>query len=111
TAAERGLHVRVAIAGTQTAARLLVRHRAGITVIGPAGTGDGAGAEDGDGSDARALAPLPLALLADIAPDAPEGSTRPGDAHDLLGTLRRWGLKTLGDLAALPAGEVAARLG
>ncbi len=33
------------------------------------------------------------------------------DPNDLLTTLRRWGLRTLGDLAALPADEVAARLG
>ena len=31
----RGLRVRVAIAGTRTAARLLVRHRAGLTVVEP----------------------------------------------------------------------------
>ena len=35
TAADRGLQVRVAIAGSRTAARLLVRHRAGITVVEP----------------------------------------------------------------------------
>ena len=38
TAADRKLRVRVAIAGSRVAARLLVRHRAGITVIDP---GDG----------------------------------------------------------------------
>jgi protein ImuB len=90
TAADRGLQVRVAIAGTRCAARLLVHHRAGITVIEP-------------GRDAEALAALPLALL----------------DHQLLTTshqpptitLRRWGLRTLGEFAALPADEVAARLG
>src|SRR4051812_14988635 len=35
TAADRGLQVRVAVAGTRTAARLLVRYRAGVTVIEP----------------------------------------------------------------------------
>jgi hypothetical protein len=35
TAADRGLRVRVAIAMTRAAARLLVRHRAGITVVEP----------------------------------------------------------------------------
>ena len=50
TAADRGLRVRVAIAGTRTAARLLVRHRAGLTIVEP-------------GNEAAALAPLPLALL------------------------------------------------
>ena len=47
TAADRGLQVRIAIAGSRTAARLLVRHRAGITVVEP-------------GDEAAALAPLPL---------------------------------------------------
>ena len=50
TAADRGLQVRVAIAGSRTAARLLVRHRAGLTIVDP-------------GDDAPALAPLPLELL------------------------------------------------
>ena len=98
-AADRGVRVRVAIAGTRTAARLLARHRAGITVIEP-------------GSEAAALAPLPLALLEQIA-DA-HGVLQPDphapDAPPTL-TLRRWGLRTLGDLAALPPDDLAARLG
>ena len=113
TAADRGLRVRVAIAGTRSAARLIVRHRAGITVIDP-------------GMEASALAPLPLRVLADIViPDAQlpavnsplptprhQRSTRrrPND-QPLLDTLRQWGLRTLGELAALPPDEVAARLG
>src|SRR5215471_19227113 len=52
TAADREIRVRVAIAGTRTAARLLVRHRAGLTVIEP-------------GNEAAALATLPIALVAD----------------------------------------------
>ena len=36
TAADRGVRVRVAIAGTCTAARLIVRHRVGVTEIGRA---------------------------------------------------------------------------
>src|SRR5688572_33011000 len=50
TAADRGLRVRVAIAGTRTAARLFVQHRAGITVVEP-------------GTEADALSALPLSLL------------------------------------------------
>src|SRR5215211_3669984 len=57
TAADRGVRVRVAIAGTRSAARLIVRHRAGISVIDP-------------GTDASALAPLPLSVLADIVREA-----------------------------------------
>ena len=106
TAADRGMRVRVAIAGTRAAARLLVRHRAGITVVEP-------------GTEAEALAPLPLALLDAIAG---EKSQIPNPKSQTLKlptinhqppteTLRRWGLRTLGELAALPPDDVAARLG
>ena len=88
TAADRGLRVRVAIAGTRTAARLLVRDRAGLTIVEP-------------GNEAAAVAPLPIALLADL-------STNPDSEFS---TFRRWGLRTLGELAALPSDDLAARLG
>ena len=94
TAADRGLQVRVAIAGTRSAARLLVHHRAGVTVIEP-------------GSEAEALAALPLALLGElINPQPPTTNHQPPTI-----TLRQWGLRTLGEFAALRADEVAARLG
>jgi protein ImuB len=86
TAAAHGLDVRVAIAATRTAARLLVHAHPGRTVIDP-------------GDERDALAGLPIELLTAAA----------GDAD--LRTLRRWGLRTLGDLAALPDEAVAARLG
>jgi protein ImuB len=111
TAADRGLRVRVAIAGTRTAARLLVRHRAGLTIIEP-------------GHEAAAVASLPLDLLGELSSDfVAELGTResralnsrvpsPGSRiPDVLATFRRWGLRTLGDLAALPADDLAARLG
>ena len=91
TAADRGLRVRVAIAGTRSAARLIVHHRAGISVIEP-------------GRETDVLASLPLELLPVVADDS-HGS------NDLIRTLRRWGLRTLGDLVALPAADVAARVG
>src|SRR5262245_50402436 len=90
TAADRGIRVRVAIAGTRTAARLLVRHRLGLTVIEP-------------GNEAAALAALPIALVAD-----PAFTIEP---HDLLATFRQWGVRTLGELATLPSDDLAARLG
>ena len=96
TAADRGLRIRIAIAATRTAARLLVRDRAGITIVEP-------------GDEAAAVAVLPLALLARMSNvNVPNVSN---DPNDLLTTLRCWGLRTFGDLAALPADELAARLG
>ena len=117
TAADRGLRVRVAIAGTRTAARLLVRYRAGLTIVEP-------------GNEAAAVAPLPIELLGDVCglgirdsdvPSSPADSDlenpelTPNDPEsripDQLATFRRWGLRTLGDLAALPSDDLAARLG
>src|SRR3954465_13570337 len=83
TAADRGLRVRVAIAGTRTAARLLIHHRAGLTVIEP-------------GTEAAVLAPLPLALLRVIRPNA-NAPNDSNDSNNLLLTLRHWGLRTLGE--------------
>ena len=98
-AAGRGLRIRIAIAGTRTAARLLTRARTGITIVEP-------------GHDAEALADLPIDLLAIFRsePKEPEPN-EPSEPIEPIPTLRRWGLRTLGDLAALPPEEVAARLG
>jgi protein ImuB len=117
TAADRQLQIRVAIAGTRTAARLMVRHRAGLTIIEP-------------GTEAATLAPLPLALLGEIAngvnsqplptPNSQTRAKKLGVGHwEWLGVgnwelgivFKRWGLRTLGDLAALPSDDLAARLG
>jgi len=112
TAADRGVQVRVAIAGTRTAARLFVHHRAGITVIDR-------------GSEAEMLASLPLGLLDAFGGSAPIARARRGTRPTTPNfqpptsqpestpteTLRRWGLRTLGEFAALPSDDVAARLG
>jgi protein ImuB len=103
TAADRGLRVRIAIAGTRTAARLLAHDRAGITIVEP-------------GDEAAALESLPLALLARITQNEqnendPNAPNVPNDPNGLVITLRRWGLRSIGDLAALPPADVAARLG
>jgi protein ImuB len=86
TAADRGLRVRVAMARTRTAARLLVHAHPGVTIAEP-------------GDERHAVAHLSIDLLRVV-----------GEEPDVL-TLRRWGLHTLGDLGALPDDEVAARLG
>jgi protein ImuB len=105
TAADRGLQVRVAIARTRTAARLFVHYRAGITVIDA-------------GAEAEMLASLPLSLLSNVSnanksnvSNGQNDSNVSNDSNDLLVTLRRWGLRTLGEFALLPAADVAARLG
>jgi protein ImuB len=123
--AAAGLETHVAVAATRTAARLLAHARAGLTVIAPGETID-------------TLAALPVALLLCLLGDgatsgaADAGARAPGRFYrtspvqeivkprrrrghtpvsDLLLTFRRWGLRTLGDLAALPAPDLAARLG
>lgn len=55
----------------------------------------------------RPPSPCPLCFFANVRRLCGE----PGGACTELPTLRRWGLTTLGDLAALPADGVAARLG
>src|SRR5688572_6991298 len=97
TAADRGLQIRVAIAGTRTAARLMVRHRAGLSIIEP-------------GTEAAALASLPITLLPALTNDSNVPNV-PNASNDLIATFRRWGLRTLGELAALPSDDLAARLG
>ena len=82
--AKAGIPVRVALASNPEAAWHAARGFAGITVI-PAG------------EEARLLAPLPLNLIGG-SPQAAE-------------TLHLWGLRTFGELAALPPMGVAARLG
>ena len=88
TAVERGIKGSIAVAPTQTAARLLAVANVEATVV----TGD----------VAAAVAPLPLNVLESIASDAPER---------LFDILRRWGIQTIGEFAALPPGDVAARFG
>jgi protein ImuB len=74
----------VALSWSRVAARLLATGRDGLTVVPP-------------GQEAPLLAPLPLDLLGLV----------PGQ----MDLFRRWGLRTLGDLAALPAVGLAERLG
>ena len=83
-ARSRALEPHVALAWTRVAALVLARGRPGLTVVPP-------------GQEAEALGPLPLDLL-DLLPER----------RDLF---RRWGLRTLGDVAALPAKGLAERFG
>lgn len=90
-AASRGVRLHVAIAGTWTAAVLLAHARAGVTVV-----------LAGDAADA--LASLPLGSLAVL-------QTSDFDLQTFIGAWRRWGLRTLGDLAKLPPSDLVARMG
>lgn len=83
-AARVGIEARAAVAASMTTARLAARHGHGTEVVTP-------------GTDRGFLAPLPVAAL------DPEPT--------IAATLARWGLRSLGDLALLPAAEIATRLG
>jgi len=98
-AAARGVRAHVAVAGTQTAAVLLALARPGLIVIAT-------------GEEASALAPLPLGLLEKYevrSQKSEEESLRTSDF--VLRTSKKWGLRTLGDLASLPTADLVARLG
>ncbi len=105
-AAARGVRTHVAVAGTRMAALLLAQARPGLTVIAP-------------GEEAAALAPLPLALLEKSAVSSQQSEVDAAGAADcscqtsefVRRTSRRWGLKTLGELASLPGADLVARFG
>jgi protein ImuB len=100
SAADAGMRVHIAIAATTTAAIMLAQARAGLTVIAR-------------GEEAQALAALPLSALSQAGFGRPAANARPaaGAQGPDVDQFRRWGLRTLGDLAALPTSELSARLG
>ncbi len=111
SAADRGLYLRIAVASTRTAVLLVVQERSGLTVIEP-------------GREASTLASLSLDVLKTLAQEQaqkPAARMRRGSrvsgaalaipAFTLLSTVRRWGIRTLGDLAHLPSAELFERLG
>jgi len=78
----RAIEMHVALAFSRTTALVVAQARSGLTIV-PAG------------GEANALAPLPLALLG-LDPERQQ-------------LLRRWGLRTIGDLQRLPAVGLAER--
>ena len=79
-----GLPVRAGVAATRLAARIAAERPASPTIVPT-------------GEESAFLAPLPIRVL--------------GLPPRLRQTLHRWGLTTVGDLARLPAADVARRLG
>jgi protein ImuB len=79
-----GFDANVALAPNPDAARLAAHGWAGITLIG-------------EGEEANRLSELPVEVLA--------------PPLELQETLERWGIRTFGALAALPAAELSERLG
>ena len=96
---------RVAIARSQVAAVLLARATAGVTVA--------------PGDPETALRDVPLALLHQLVAERenaaaaakPARNRRPAANEQPFDVLRRWGLTSIGEFAALPAPELSARLG
>jgi protein ImuB len=97
-AAARAERARVAIASTCTVALVLAHVRAGLTIVAR-------------GGEADALAPVPLGVLqqAAILPIRNDGSR--SEERIPLSVFRSWGIRTLGELAALPPADLSARLG
>jgi protein ImuB len=83
-ASQLGLEAQVGVAGSKVAAHLAARDGGGVAVIPP-------------GEEWSFLAPVPIALLEPSRP--------------LAETLRLWGIRTIGELAALPSTAVGTRLG
>jgi protein ImuB len=134
--ADRGLQAHVAIAGTRTAAHLLAVARAGLTVVDPGGEAAALAPLALDVLT-RISAVSPESRVSILGPtrfyrSSPvqelvrprrrlvkgDGTPAPSGASaesvlgaDLLTTLRKWGIRTLGHVAALPGPELAARLG
>ena len=104
-AASRGVRVHTAIAPTRMAALVLALARPGLTVVPPAGAAD-------------ALASIPLGVLEQLHEDPQPGCgsatamrLRADEGQAAIAALKRWGLKTLGELATLSSADLSARLG
>jgi protein ImuB len=121
SAEDRGLRLRIAVAPTRTAALLLA-----LSPLPPAfgGIGPRGGPEPGrraaagvivvpPGRERDAVAPLPLGVLRQLPFDGigGQGPRSLQGADEVVTLLRRWGLKTLGDLARLPSRPLSERLG
>ncbi|MGH9443694.1 MAG: DNA polymerase Y family protein, partial [Thermoanaerobaculia bacterium] len=107
-----GLPARIGVAGSKLAARVGAESPDSPLCVPP-------------GREAAFLSPLPLSRLLTTAPATPPAFTgRSNSCHnswrgaggeeksvEVLDTLARWGVRTVGEFAKLPEGEVVARLG
>jgi protein ImuB len=112
-AAARGIRAHIAIARTRTAAMVLALSSPGVRVVD-------------DGQEPAALASIPIGILEKIR-EYEEGTQRSQNPHNAQRSLNQkgsassassaveilthWGIRTLGEFAALPAADLAARLG
>jgi protein ImuB len=134
--AARGLPARIAIASTRTAAWLLVHARCGLTAVPAAeeraalaplplhvleqlarnGLGPSHGTL-GQGSAKSApvsLTPDPRPRIHNPGARQPQRRFRTADSEQIvimLSVLKRWGIRTLGEFASLPARALSERLG
>lgn len=101
-AAARAGRVHVALAARRMAALVLAHTRPGLTVVDP-------------GSEAAALAAIPIGILENVYDDGIDarqsGRDRTSAAAAAIAVFKRWGLRTLGELAAVPRADLASRLG
>jgi protein ImuB len=105
-AAARGVRVHVAVAGTRMAALLIALARPGLTIVAP-------------GGEAEALAPLAIGILEKVCDEdgtqSAQSTQRKSDQKGFAAfaglAFKKWGLKTLGELASLPAADLVSRLG
>jgi len=95
-AVSRGVRVHVAVAATRMAALVLAHARPGVTIAAP-------------GDQAAALAAIPIGILQHVMDidGVGAGLAQPADQA----TFKRWGVKTLGELAALPQADLTSRFG
>jgi protein ImuB len=105
-ASARGLRLHLALAATRTAAMVMALSRPGVTVVEA-------------GGEAAALAPMPIDVLAQIdSHDQPQNTQNPqkpveqnDSARSAISAVKHWGVRTLGELAALPPADLVSRLG
>ena len=94
----RGMHVHVALAPSRAAALVLALARPGVTIVAP-------------GKERESLAAVPIAILEKAYGSWLMAHGPEPDALSLEPLCRRWGIKTLGEFAALPPADLSSRLG